>query len=420
MDKQKLYGPWKGHIHIQGQQLEILINFYEEEGLQATIDIPQQHAYDLPLQRVSVADDSVSFVLETGGSPARFEGAFVGEQLQGSFAQGPATGTFTASRYVEEGNPGGEPDRPEADALDDVVAIEEPAELQVDGKTVHGTLARPRKPAPTPVVLIISGSGPTDRDGNSPLLAGKNDSLRLIAMELARSGIASLRYDKRGIAESRAVAPSEAQLQFDDYVRDAAQWLRQLRQDERFDQVAVLGHSEGSLVGILAAQEADPAAFVSVAGAARPAPELLREQLAGLPTDLRKEAEEALQALEQGEPAGSVSAELAPLFRESVQPYLRSWFCYDPVEEIRKLRMPVLVAHGKRDIQVPVAAAKQLHEAAPSSSLLIVPEMNHVLKDAPADREGNVAAYSNPELPLSNEFATGLVSFLHRAFSQSE
>jgi hypothetical protein len=304
--------------------------------------------------------------------------------------------------------------------LDDVVAIEEPAELQVDGKTVHGTLARPRKPAPTPVVLIIPGSGPTDRDGNSPLLAGKNDSLRLIAMELARSGIASLRYDKRGIARSRAAAASEEDLRFDDYVQDAIHWVRQLREDERFHQIAVLGHSEGSLVGILAAQEANPAAFVSVAGAARPASELLREQIAGLPAELRAEAEDVLQALEHGELPGSVSEDLAPLFRQSVQPYLRSWFRYEPVEEIRKLQMPVLVAHGERDIQVPVAAAKKLHRAAPSSTLLIVAKMNHVLKDAPADRQGNVAAYSNPELPLSVEFVTGLVSFLHRAFSQSE
>jgi hypothetical protein len=239
-------------------------------------------------------------------------------------------------------------------------------------------------------------------------------------MELARSGIASLRYDKRGIARSRAAAASEEDLRFDDYVQDAIHWVRQLREDERFHQIAVLGHSEGSLVGILAAQEADPPAFVSVAGAARPAPELLREQIAGLPAELRAEAEDILQALEHGELPGSVSEDLAPLFRQSVQPYLRSWFRYEPVEEIRKLQMPVLVAHGERDIQVPVAAAKKLHRAAPSSTLLIVAKMNHVLKDAPADRQGNVAAYSNPELPLSVEFVTGLVSFLHRAFSQSE
>jgi len=418
MNTQDLYGPWKGHIAIQGQQLEVLLNFYEEDGLRATIDIPQQHAYDLPLQRVQVEEETVSFVLETGGSPARFEGSFVGEQLQGSFVQGPAVGTFTVERFVEEGRPGGEPDHPDAHESDDVVAIEEPAELAVDGGTVHGTLARPRKPAPTPVVLIIPGSGPTDRDGNSPLLAGKNDSLRLIAMELARAGIASLRYDKRGIAKSRPAAPSEDDLRFEDYVRDAVGWIRQLRQDERFDQVAVLGHSEGSLVGILASREADPAAFVSVAGAARPAAEILREQLAGLPDELRKEAQDVMETLEAGELPGTVSSELAPLFRQSVQPYLASWFCYDPVEEIRKLQMPVLVVHGERDIQVPVSSARRLHAAASSSSLLIVSGMNHVLKDAPADREGNVAAYSNPDLPLSTEFATGLVSFLHRAFSQ--
>ena len=162
--------------------------------------------------------------------------------------------------------------------------------LETPTGTVHGTLLLPAGRGPHPVALLIAGSGPTDRDGNSAALPGQNNSLKLLAEGLAERGIASLRYDKRGIAESAAAAPSEADLRFETYVEDAAAWVGQLHADERFTSVTVIGHSEGSLIGMLAAPEAD--AFVSVAGIARPAPEVLRDQLRPqLPPELWDESE---------------------------------------------------------------------------------------------------------------------------------
>src|SRR5690606_11236335 len=121
--------------------------------------------------------------------------------------------------------------------------------------------------APSPVVLIIAGSGPTDRDGNSPLLPGQNNSLRLLAEGLAQRGIATLRYDKRGIAESANAELREADLRFNTYVDDAAALLSRLHDDARFSRVSVVGHSEGALIAVMAAQKAAVDAIVSIAGA---------------------------------------------------------------------------------------------------------------------------------------------------------
>src|SRR4051794_11632517 len=144
------------------------------------------------------------------------------------------------------------------------VAQEPPkvAEAPAD-KTLHSTLLLPKHMSKAmPIVLMISGSGPTDRNGNSPMLPGKNNSLLMLAEGLASNGIASLRYDKRGIGESAAAMVSEADLRFETYVDDAVSWCEQLRKDARFSKVIIAGHSEGSLIGMLAAKRCNADGFI--------------------------------------------------------------------------------------------------------------------------------------------------------------
>jgi len=157
--------------------------------------------------------------------------------------------------------------------------VAQPATLATATGTLHGTLLAPQGGPAVPVVLIHPGSGPTDRDGNSPLLAGKNNSLRLLAEGLAARGIATLRIDKRGIAESAAALGTEADLRLETLAADAAAWLELLRRDPRFDRVIVLGHSEGALIGALAAADAQAEGYISVAGPARRGSDILRRQL---------------------------------------------------------------------------------------------------------------------------------------------
>ena len=128
--------------------------------------------------------------------------------------------------------------------------------LKTSTGDVFGTVELPAAKQPVPVALIIAGSGPTDRNGNTPALPGSNNSLKMLADGLAARGIASLRYDKRGIAASRAAMTTEADLRFNNFIEDAEAWIKQLRADKRFSTITVIGHSEGSLIGMVAAREA--------------------------------------------------------------------------------------------------------------------------------------------------------------------
>jgi pimeloyl-ACP methyl ester carboxylesterase len=247
--------------------------------------------------------------------------------------------------------------------------------------TIAGTVLAP--PGAKRVVLIVAGSGPTDRNGNTS--AGvRADSYRRLALALAGLGIASVRYDKRGIGASSAAGPNESDLRFETYVDDAAAWIRKLRADGRFRAVAVAGHSEGSLVGMLAVGHAPVEAYVSIDGPGFPADVVLRRQLgpllAGSP-DLAAANTRILDALTRGQTDADVPALLAPLYHASIQPYLISWFRYDPSAEIKKVRARVTIVQGANDIQVSVDNARALAAARPDATLVIVPAMTHVLSD---------------------------------------
>ena len=297
----------------------------------------------------------------------------------------------------------------------DPAPSDSPVEIAARGGKVFGSL---RMPAPVggqvPVALLIAGSGPTDRDGNSPGASGKRNTHRMLAEALAAEGIASVRYDKRGIAASVIKDVKEADMRFDDLVVDAAAWITLLRNDARFSSVTVVGHSEGSLVGMLAARMARADAFISLAGIARPLSDVLRDQLRAQPLtpELAATSETILQGLEAGKTTATVPPVLAALFRPSVQPYLISVFAYRPSIEIAALRVPTLLVQGTTDIQVAVAEAEALKAARPEATLSVIEGMNHVLKTAPADRAANIATYSDPDRPLANGLATTLTSFI--------
>jgi len=287
------------------------------------------------------------------------------------------------------------------------VGASTPVELTVPGGTVSGTLLMPQAPAAkTPVVLIIAGSGPTDRDGNSAALPGKNNSYRLLAEALAADRIASLRYDKRGIGQSKVTGLKEIDLRFETFVSDAASWVSFLRNDPRFGTITVAGHSEGSLIGMLAARAARADAFVSVAGVARRASDVLRDQLrpqlAATP-EIWKGSETILSSLEAGKTVDTIPPEpiLAQLYRTSVQPYMISWLKYVPSTELARLTMPVAIVQGTTDIQVQVSEAEALHNAKPDAQFVVIDGMNHVMKMVPADRAQQLASYSDPDLRIA-------------------
>lgn len=286
--------------------------------------------------------------------------------------------------------------------------------LSVPAGVLCGSLSVPGVNKQCPVVLIIAGSGPTDRDGNSK--AGVNgNSYRILADSLLQYGIASLRYDKRGVGESAAAGAKEEDTRFTDMVTDAVAWVLLLKKDNRFSKIIIAGHSEGSLIGMLAAKQAGADKYISIAGPGMPAAEILKKQLQAQPKMVQDLCFARLDTLASGKMLVDPPAMLNSLFRPSVQPYLIDWFKYDPRHEITQLKIPVLILNGTTDIQVSTADADSLHAASPQSQLLIIEGMSHLLKEAPADRAKNIALYNTtPNEPVKTELVQAMVSFIKK------
>lgn len=299
-------------------------------------------------------------------------------------------------------------------AASHATANEQALSIDVPGGQLHGTLLTPDTPGTHPVALIIAGSGPTDRNGNSRIIPGRNDSLKLLAEALNARGIASLRYDKRGIGESASAGSAESDLRFTMYVDDAVAWGRRLQKDPVFGRLVIIGHSEGALIGLIAAQRLAADRVVSIAGAGRPANVVIHEQLATrVSPDMLKEADGILAQLVDGKLVESpYSAELKSLFRPSVQPYLISWLKFDPAKEVAAAKMPVLIVHGTRDIQVGVADAKALAKAQPAARLALIEGMNHVMKIVGDDKASVKAGYSDPNLPVARKLVDAVSAFI--------
>jgi pimeloyl-ACP methyl ester carboxylesterase len=294
-----------------------------------------------------------------------------------------------------------------SDAKEDAVTLDTPT-----GK-LSGSLLVPAATGKVPVALIIAGSGPTDRDGNSALTSLHTDAYKMLAHALADMGVASLRFDKRGVAASMGAAGREADMTVDIEADDAAAWASKLKADPRFGQLIVIGHSEGSLLGMTAAQRNKAAAFISIAGAGERASDILRKQLAGkLPPALNADNERILSTMEHGDVPDNVPPALATIYRPSVLPYLVSWIRYSPTNNVKELDMPVLIVQGDNDLQAGVEQAQKLKAARPDATMAILPGMNHVLKIVPADMQQNLAAYNNPALPLAPQLITSINEFL--------
>ena len=223
--------------------------------------------------------------------------------------------------------------------------------LTVEGLAL--SYLRPEGNDRVPLAVIIAGSGPTDRDGNS-LQGLKTDAYKQLAEALADLGIATVRYDKRGIGGSVDLGKDETVLTIDVFAKDAqviAKWARQL---PNVGSIVLIGHSEGGVLALMAAKAAAAKAIVLLTTPGRPIGQILRDQLArpALPQELRTEALEIIAALERGEEVKTVRPDLEPLFRPSVQPFVRSLIKTDPAQLLRGLDVPALVIGGGRDIQV--------------------------------------------------------------------
>ena len=241
-------------------------------------------------------------------------------------------------------------------------------QMSID-EEIQGTLLSPKKQNNTPLAILIAGSGPTDRDGNQAHL--KNNSLKYLAEGLAEKEISVFRYDKRIIAQMNKGTVQEDKVTFEDGVNDVLLAVNYFK--KKYKNIIIIGHSEGALIGILAAQKTPVSKLISI--------------------------------------SENISPYLAPVFRKSVQPYLISWFKYDPTKEIAKMKIPVFIIQGTNDLQVEKKEAQLLKEAQPKAQLLFVEGMNHILKEVKTIEE-NQQSYLNPDIPTSPKLIEAIAQFI--------
>jgi hypothetical protein len=260
------------------------------------------------------------------------------------------------------------------------------------------------------IALIIPGSGPTDLDGNGPMTKGSY--LKKLSTKLADSNIASLRIDKRGIASSMDLSLREEDMSITIMVNDIVQWVALLNDKYPNKKITIIGHSEGSLVGMVAAQKTNIASFISIAGMGRPMDVIILEQLEKQAPKLAPIASKMFDSLKLDLPIKEVNPFLLSLFRPSVQPYIKSAIAHDPAADINKLNIPCLIIQGDNDIQVAVLDAELLHQNGKDSKLVIIKEMNHVLVKAPTEKYANIATYNQGDLEIDEELVTAIIKFI--------
>ncbi|NJC39889.1 hypothetical protein GGQ87_000147 [Brevundimonas alba] len=278
---------------------------------------------------------------------------------------------------------------------------------------LHGTLLTPE--APRAAAVILPGSGPTDRNGDSLQFGIVGGSYRRLAEGLAAQGIATVRIDKRGIGESAAAGLSEADLRFTHLSDDARGWAAEAARLTGQPCAWLIGHSEGALVALAAVRDGGNSVcgLVLLSGAGRPARVVLEEQLGPqLPEPMRTQAFHALAELEAGRTVADTPPALASLLRPSVQPYLISWLALDPAALIASYDGPVMIGQGSTDLQTTVTDARALAAADPEARLIIWDGVNHMLRVAPDDRAANVATYYDAGLPLAPGVVDDVAGFI--------
>ena len=262
------------------------------------------------------------------------------------------------------------------------------------------------------LVIIVAGSGPTDMNGNNKLY--ENNSYKMLAEALKEKEISSYRYDKRGVGKSLGKISSENEIKFYDYVRDLIEIISHFKKLDKFKNITIIGHSEGSLVGMLACQKFNVEGYISIAGPAKTILKTLKRQLSFQPGFIQSMSQPILEKLENSELVDSIPPLLKSIFRPSIQSYLIDWDAYDPVKEISKIDIPILIIHGTTDIQVEVEDAIMLNNSSEGSKLQIIEGMNHVFRQASDNRLLNLQTYGNPELPIDNNMVNIISEFIDK------
>lgn len=276
---------------------------------------------------------------------------------------------------------------------------------------IEGTLFTPNSVEKPSLVILIAGSGATNRSGNQ--VGIHNNSLKYLAEGLVKEGIAVFSFDKRVVAMMKAGINPEKELRFSHQIDDVRDVIKHFKNQNLHGKIIVAGHSEGSLIGMVASRD-NADAFISLAGAGRKIDKIITEQITRQMPSTESELLQAFESLAEGNEVTVENQVLASFFRPDLQPFLKSWVDLDPQQEIRKLNIPVLIINGTKDYQVPTSEAELLKAAKPEAKLHLITNMNHLFKEIKGDDAENLQSYNNPNLPVMPELIQVMTNFIKK------
>ncbi|SHG46930.1 alpha/beta hydrolase [Winogradskyella jejuensis] len=285
--------------------------------------------------------------------------------------------------------------------------------IKNDSIDLPGTLSYDKSIVQQPLIIFIHGSGNIDRNGNAFGAPGKSDSVKQLSEALNKEGIAFYRYDKRSANMKNLRLIMKEGVNLNDFVDDAKLAIQKFKDDKRFSTITVIGHSQGSLIGMLLL-DAGVNKYISLAGPSNTIDKTITEQvrmqngdsIASLVSNHFKELKETGRI-------ENVDPNLLLFFNKTNQGFFKSWIAYDPIEEMAKVNKPTLIINGTKDIQVFEADAKALHQANPKAKLVIIENMNHALKTITKD-EDNLKSYNTPDFPLSEDLVKAITTFVKK------
>jgi pimeloyl-ACP methyl ester carboxylesterase len=399
-------GDWKGSIAANGVEIPIVFHFTNDDSgkINGKWDSPKQNAFGLLFTGIDVKGDSVN--LDIKMIQGSYHGKFVNnDSISGIWQQAGHEFPLDLSRSKEN------KEEAKVKVTPPYPNEKETVIFSASGSKLYGTLLS--KNNQQKIAIIVAGSGPTDRNGNSTLAPATNE-YEMLAHALDSQNIATFRYDKRGVAKSVSSDFKESDMVFDDYVRDAEKIFDYLHDTLGFKNVYFIGHSEGSLVAMLASEKKNVKGYISIAGAGRPIDVILEEQMQKqpLPDSVKQQIPGIFNQLKEGKEVNNYPESLSLLFRKSVQPYLISWMKYSPENEIKKLKCPVLILQGSCDIQVQIQDANNLHNANKKNVLEIIPNMSHTLKNAGKDCADENKTYTDGTMNIDPILVEDIVKFI--------
>jgi hypothetical protein len=276
-------------------------------------------------------------------------------------------------------------------------------------KFIDGTLLKPNEESST-LAIIIADSGPIDRDGNQDFQ--KTSNLKKLAVALTNNGIATFRFDKRIVKQIRK-GSLDPNIKFEHFVNDASDVIDYFRKQNKYKKIYVIGHSQGSLIGMMASKN-KAEGFISLAADGKSIDAVILEQVELTAPMFAEDTKRIINVLKDGKTTTKYPRALSSMFDLSVQPFMASWMKYIPKEEIKKLEIPVLIINGTKDLQVSINEAKLLEEAAKDSELKLIDKMNHVLFIIEGDDQENAKSYNDHSGKVSEELINSIVSFIKK------